>query len=225
LAGFQAGVQYVPDEARGNPGRGSNQHVWSYGVKWDSEHFYASLHQEQKYDFFGASSNIPDATIANVTAAQVTAGTPGNIRSRDSATRASGEFRFLGSQRIVLDIARLHYVETGQVATGRFQEYKKPNWAIGWDGGFGPWRFATQYVHAGSGTCQLTGGVDCSVSGLDGRLITVGARYRFDRQTFVYLIGARLQNGTSAAMSNVASLSANRGEDVNAMALGVSYSF
>jgi predicted porin len=219
FGGVQAGVQYGPDEIRGDPGRGINASLWSYGVKWDSEHFYASVQQEVHNDAFGASSNIPDATIAN----SILPGS--NTRSRDNATRFSGEVRFLGSQRIVLDVSRLHYVESGQTAIGRFQEYKKPTWAIGWDGGFGAWRFATQYVHAGSGTCQLTGGVNCDVTGLDGRLITVGARYRFDRQTFVYLIGAALQNVASSKFDNWATSDPNRGEDVKQVAVGISYSF
>jgi len=220
FAGFQAGVQYMPDELRGEPGRGINANLWSYGVKWDSERFYASVQHEIHNDFFGASANIPNAAVANSTAAT------GNTRSRDSATRFSTEVRFLGSQRIVFDIARLHYVETGQTgASGKFQEYKKPNWAIGWDGGFGAWRVATQFIRAGSGTCQLTGGVDCSTRGLQSTLITLGARYRFDRQTFVYAIAARLQNGPSARMDNWANSTPNRGEDVKQFALGINYSF
>lgn len=219
FGGFQAGIQYMPDEARGNPARGINAHIWSYGVKYDSQLFYVSLHQEQKWDFFGASTNIPAGdTIANSTSAS------GNTRSRDVATRLSGELRFSG-QRIVGDIARLHYNETGQTATGRFMEYKKTNWAIGYDINVGAWGFATQYIRAGSGTCELTGGVDCSTTGMQSSMWTLGTRYRFDRQTFLYLIGARLQNGPSAAMSNLANFTANRGEDTKAAAVGISYSF
>ncbi|HUQ25211.1 MAG TPA: porin [Burkholderiales bacterium] len=219
FGGFQAGIQYMPDETRGDPGRGINTNGWSYGVKWDSQMFYASIHQEIHNDAFGASANIPDATIANSTAAG------GNTRSRDMATRVSGEIRLGASHRIVGDIARLHYSETGQVATGRFQDYKKPTWAIGYDAGVGAWRFATQYIRAGSGTCQLTGGVDCSTTGLDAWMWTLGARYRFDRQTFVYVIAAKLANGNSARMDNWAASSPNRGEDVKQAAIGVSYSF
>src|SRR6185503_4075262 len=159
FAGFQAGVQYMPDEARGDPGRAINVNGWSYGVKWDSQMFYASIHQEIHNDAFGASTNIADATIANSTSAA------GPTHSRDMATRASGEVRF-ANQRIVVDIARLHYTETGQTGAGKFLEYKKPNWAVGYDINIGPWGFATQYVRAGSGTCQLTGGVDFSTAGL-----------------------------------------------------------
>jgi len=50
--------------------------------------------------------------------------------------------------------------------------------------------------------------------------------YRFDRQTFVYAIAAKLANGASARHDNWASIATpNRGEDVKQFAVGVSYSF
>jgi predicted porin len=224
FGGFQAGMTYGPDELKGDPGRGSNANLWSFGVKYDSQMFYASLQHEIHNDFFGASRNIADATIANVTAANITAGTPGTVHSRDTATRASGEIRFSG-QRIVVDFAKLTYRETGQTGNGKFQEYKKPNWAIGYQIDVGPWGGAIQYVHAGTGTCQLTGGVDCSTRGLDSKMISIGGRYRFDRQTFVYVIVNRLNNGASAQHDNWAASTPNRGEDLSQAAIGISYSF
>jgi predicted porin len=224
FGGFQAGLTYGPDELKGDPGRGSNANLWSFGAKYDSQMFYASLQHEIHNDFFGASANIPDATIANVTAGNITGGTPGTVHSRDTATRASGEIRFSG-QRIVVDVARLTYRESGQIGTGKFEEYKKPNWAIGYQIDVGPWGGAIQYVHAGSGQCELTGGVTCSTRGLDASMVSIGGRYRFDRQTFAYLIMNRLNNGPSARMDNWAASSPNRGEDVSQVALGISYSF
>jgi predicted porin len=221
FAGFQAGLQYGPDEARGAPGTGLNRTLWSTGVKWDSQMFYASLQHEIHNDAFGATLNIPDATITN---------TGANARSRDTATRASGEVRFSGpfAGRVVADVARLHYQETGQVGNGRFQEYKKVNWALGAELGTGPWRFATQYVRAGAGNCTLTGTgtiADCNTSGLQAWMISLGARYRFDRQTFVYVIANKLSNGPSARMDNWANGTPNRGEDMKQAAVGLSYSF
>jgi hypothetical protein len=183
--------------------------------------FYASVQQEIHNDFMGATSNITDTSITN---------TGANARSRDMATRASGEVRFSGplAGRIVADLSRLHYVESGQVGDGRFLEYKKVNWALGGEVGTGPWRFATQYIRAGSGNCQLTGTgaiASCNTSGLQSSMVTLGARYRFDRQTFVYVIGAKLTNGASAAMDNWANSNVNRGEDVKQAAVGISYSF
>jgi predicted porin len=220
FGGFQAGIQYGPDEAKGDPGRTINANLLSYGVKWDSERFYISLHQEIHNDFFGASLNIPDATVANPTGAGTAAS------SKDTATRLSAEFRFFGSQRIVADIAFLEYKESGQVGAGRFAKYEKVNWAIGWDGQIGGnWRGAVQYLQAGEGDCERTGGVACTTNGLGATMITAGVRYRFDRQTFIYFIGALLENDDSARMDNWANGSPNRGADPLQFAIGVSYSF
>ena len=231
FAGFQAGVQYAPDETRGDPGQGLNRNLWSYGVKYDSQMFYASVHQEIHNDLFGGSANVCQQGVTGTTTANGACSAAGALtpaagaHSRDQATRFSGEVRFLGSQRVVLDIARLHYTETGQTGAGKFERYRKVNWAVGYDVGVGAWRFATQYIRAGSGYCQLTGGVDCSTSGLQSWMWTFGTRYRFDRQTFVYAIAAKLSNGPSARMDNWAASSPNRGEDVKQAAIGISYSF
>jgi predicted porin len=218
FANITAGVMYGPDETRSGS---RNATLWSYGVKWDTERFYASVHQEIHNDFFGGSSNVGLASLSNSNPADP------NSHSRDMATRASGEVRF-AQQRIVLDVARLTYNEFGQtVATPRFETYKHTNWAIGWDGGFGgPWRFATQFIRAGSGTCSLTGTAPagCTTTGLQATLLTAGARYRFDRQTFVYLIAARLNNGPSALYNNSNPTPA-RGGDTTNLAAGISYSF
>jgi predicted porin len=218
--GFQAGIQYGPDEAKGDPGRTINANLLSYGVKWDTERFYVSLHQERHNDFFGGSNNIPDAAVANPTGAGTAA------KSRDTATRLSAEWRIGGTMRIVGDIAFLEYKESGQVGNGRFAKYEKTNWAIGWDGQIGgAWRAAVQYLKAGEGDCERTGGVACTTTGLGATMITAGVRYRFDRQTFVYLIGAKLTNEESARMDNWANGSPNRGADPLQFALGISYSF
>jgi predicted porin len=220
FGGFQAGVQYGPDEAKGDPGRTIDANLWSYGVKWESERFYVSLHQERHNDFFGASNNIPDATVANPTGPTTAAS------SKDTATRLSAEWRIGGTMRFVADIAYLEYKESGQVGAGRFAKYEKVNWAIGWDGQIGgAWRAAVQYLMAGEGDCERTGGVACTTTGLESTMITAGVRYRFDRQTFIYFIGAQLMNDEAARMDNWANGSPSRGADPLQFALGISYTF
>jgi len=71
---------------------------------------------------------------------------------------------------------------------------------------------------------SLTSGT-CSTAGLGAKLWTVGARWRFDRQTFVYAIGATLRNGVSASYNNNSSSALLPGSDTKNFALGVSYSF
>jgi predicted porin len=214
--GFQAGFQYGPDEAAA-AGSNFSASLFSYGVKYDTERFYVSLHQERKNDHFGASVNIPVAALRNNTDATAS--------STDTATRLSAEFRFMGTQRIVLDIAKLLYKETGTAAGTKFREYDKTNWAIGWDGGFGPWRFATQYVLAGEGDCKFSDATACTTTGLEASLWTIGARYRFDRQTFLYAIMGLLRQDASAQHDNWQNGTPPRGSDNTQAAVGISYTF
>jgi len=210
FAGFTGGVMYGPAEDK----TGSrNSNLWSYGVKWDSERFYVSVHQEKHQDFFGLSTNIANTTIRNTN--------PG-AHSDDKATRLSAEFR-LPTMRFVFDVAKLKYEENGQLAGPHVASYEHTNWGIGWDGGFGPWRLATQYLRAGEGSCSLTSG-SCSTTGLGAKMWTAGVRYRFDRQTFVYAIYAKLNNGESAAFNN-GQPTINIGNDTTNFALGISYTF
>ncbi|HTM60613.1 MAG TPA: porin [Burkholderiales bacterium] len=217
FARFTAGVMYGPDEAKTSS---RNANLWSYGIKYDTERFYASVHQEKHYDFFGLSSSITNAALKN----------NGNAASHstDTATRFSAEYRW-GSGRVTFDIAKLEYEETDPVLTAanpvRAAKYEHTNSAIGIDWGFGPWRFAGQYIIAGEGTCTLTGSAACSTAGLQAKQYTAGVRYRFDRQTFVYAIYAHLDNGVSSAYNNNSNIGLNMGTDSDNVALGVSYSF
>ena len=232
-AGVKAGFQYSPDEQRGNSDRGINANLYSFGVKWNSGPVYLSAQHEIHNDFFGASINLGAAGLRNgVTSSSssglTTAGqfTPdAGAHSKDRATRATAEYR-IGTHRIVGDIARLEYKESAAVAGTRFQSYKKTNWDIGWDARWTPtWRTAIQYVQAGAGTCTLTGGADCSTSGLRGRMLNAGVAYSFDRQTFLYFIAGRLWNDASARYDNWQPGDPQRGADITQAAIGMSYTF
>jgi len=217
FAGFTAGIMYGPDEAKTSS---RNANLWSYGVKYDTEKFYVSVHQEKHYDFFGLSASIANANLRN-------SGNP-TSHSTDTATRFSAEYR-VRNGRITFDIAKLEYDETDPVLTAanpvRAKNYEHTNMAVGLEWGTGPWRFAGQVVKAGEGTCALTSGASCSTAGLGAQMYTVGTRYRFDRQTFVYAIYAKLKNGDSAAYNNSSPVAPNIGTDIDQFALGVSYSF
>lgn len=217
--GLTFGYQYSPDEGRDTQGTGTpgfkDASLHSYGVKWDSEKLYLSVHGERHNDFYGGSANVATALRNNTTA---------GAHSKDTAVRFSAEWRFIENQRITFDIARMKWSESGQAAGARFVDYQHTNWAVGYDAGFGAWRFATQYVRAGQGSCRITT-IDCSATGLQSYMITAGTRYRFDRQTFVYLIGAKVNNGPSAAYDNWAPADPARGADTLQAAIGLSYTF
>ena len=220
-AGVKAGFQYSPDENKGNavtpPAPELNKNLFSYGVKWNSGPVYLSIQHELHNDLFGGSVNIPVASLKNDTTA--------GAHSKDTATRLTAEYR-IGGHRIVGDIARLEYKETGQAAGTKFERYQKTNWDIGWDARWtDTWRTAIQYVVAGAGTCTLTNNAACSTDGLRGTMLNVGVAYAFDRQTFLYAIAGRLWNGRSSLYDNWANADPQRGADITQAAIGMSYSF
>jgi predicted porin len=217
FSGARAGFQYSPDETKGNASNNLNQNLYSYGVKWDSGPFYLSVQQERHNDRFGASKNIPVASLKNDTTA--------GAHSKDTGTRFSAQYR-MGGHRFTADIARLEYKESGQAAGTKFESYRKTNWALGWDARWGgPWRTAIQYVVGGEGSCTLTGGTACNTTGLKGTMLNFGVAYSLDAQTFLYLIAGRLTNGKSSLYDNWAAGDPQRGANITQAALGISYTF
>src|SRR5205085_445664 len=95
-----------------------NAHLWSYGIKYDSERFYGSVHQEKHYDFFGLSTSINNTSLRDgATAANGTFTSALGSHSTDTATRFSAEYRW-GSGRVTFDVAKLEYEETDPILTG-----------------------------------------------------------------------------------------------------------
>jgi len=224
---FQIGIQYAPDETKGNPGNPLNKQWWSYGIKYEAERFYVSVHQEKRDDFFGGSATangvgVPNATISNNVPTPLT----GSERSKDTATRLSGAFKITPNHRITGDIARLEYKESGQAAAGRFEKLEKTNFAVGWEARWGgPFRTGVSYVKVNEGNCSLSGGVACSTSGTDGNQVNLGAAYDFSKRTFIYAIAAKLTASESAQFDNSANTTPARGADTTQFAIGMSTSF
>jgi len=214
--GFQAGLQYSPDETKNDvPSTGLNKELWSMGVKWESGPLYLSAQYERHKDFFGGSNNI-SGLLSNI-------GTT-DARSKDTAMRFSAAYRF-GNHRVAGDIARLKYEESGQAAGNKFVSYEHTNWAISFESSWGgPWRTAIEYVSGGEGTCKLTI-LACSTTGLKGALFGGGVAYDLDKQTFLYALAAQLKNDPSAIYSNWAASKPARGADITQIALGMAYRF
>lgn len=215
---FTLGIQHSPDETKGNPGENRDQKLLSYGVKYDSERFYVSVHHERHSDFFGGSRNA--TAVANPTGAGTGAS------SRDTGTRLSGAIKLGRDHTITGDIARLEYKESGQAAAGLFEKYERTNWAIGWEARWGgPWRTGIQYVRMNEGKCSLSGGVSCSTNGLDGSHLSLGTAYDLSKRTFLFALFSRLSNGESALFDNWANGTPARGADTTQFGVGVQHRF
>src|SRR5437773_2495545 len=155
--GFQAGLQYSPDETKSDVGNTLNKELWSMGVKWESGPLYLSAQYERHKDFFGGSFNVgASANLVTDATTGVKSPAPG-AHSKDTGMRFSAAYKF-GNHRVAGDIARLKYEESGQVAApSRFVSYEHTNWAISFESSWGgPWRTAIEYVSGGEGTCKVT---------------------------------------------------------------------
>jgi len=213
--GFQAGLQYSPDETKSDVGNTLNKDLWSMGVKWESGPLYLSAQYERHKDFFGGSSNV-SSDLSNIGAA--------GAHSKDTGMRFSAAYKF-GNHRVAGDIARLKYEESGQAAGTKFVSYEHTNWAISFESSWGgPWRTAIEWVRGSQGTCSVTIG-DCSTAGLKSDLYGVGVAYDLDKQTFLYVLAAQLTNGPSAIYSNWNNSKPARGADITQVAVGLQYRF
>src|SRR3989442_7222924 len=94
--GFQAGLQYSPDETKSDVGNTLNKELWSMGVKWESGPLYLSAQYERHKDFFGGSFNVGASSLANLVSDPITnvkSPAPG-AHSKDTAMRFSAAYRF-----------------------------------------------------------------------------------------------------------------------------------
>ncbi|HYX67171.1 MAG TPA: porin [Burkholderiales bacterium] len=224
FSGFQAGLQYAPDETKNDVGNTLNADLWSTGVKYEAGPLYLSAQYELHRDRFGGSSNVGASALRNGTGSGSSFVAAAGAHSRDTGMRLSASYKF-GNHTVGGDLARLKYSETGQAAGAKFKEYEHVTWAISVESKWGgPWRTAIEWVHGSEGSCKLTVG-DCSTTGLTGDLIGGGVAYDLDKQTFLYALVAELKNGDSARYDNCAASSPARGADVTQAALGMAYRF
>jgi predicted porin len=215
FGGFQAAIQYSPDEAKGNPGSGDlNTNLWSFGVKYEAGPLYVSVQHERHNDWLEGSASSAVGTTGT------------DPSSKDTGTRLSVGFSLTPQHRLTADISRLELKESGQGGPGEFESFKRTTWDIGWTARWGgPWRTALSYARAGEGDCSLSGGVDCSTDGLEASQVNLVGAYDLSKRTFIYAAFTRLSMGDSARYDNWTNGTPPRGSDVTQMSLGVTHSF
>jgi predicted porin len=230
IGGLQFLGSWGKDEFKGNPGRGVNSLLNSYALTYEMGPGYVALGREIHHDFFGGSKSFaPVRNVAFDADGNLIAASVDDVRSRDSATRLSGMFKFRDT-RVSLDLAQLEARETGNIATGNFKSYKNKRMSLVLEQKFGPWTGGFSFVTSDEGSCTLEGGGNCSTAGLDGRVVNLGARYSFSGRTQAFLIFSQLKNGQSASHDTTAinpsgGSAPEQGEDVRAVGIGVNHGF
>jgi predicted porin len=218
---FQALVGYSLGEVAGD---NKERSAISTGVKYEAGPLYLAVAYEQHNDYFGGSRNSPTAGMRNTTG---TTGAAYVIRpgaeSKDTAVRFTAQYKLTSNTRVEANFAQTELDET-PTAAGRFANYKHNSWTLAGEHKMGPWTLAAAYGQAGAGSCSLGGGVACSTSGLDGKMLNLGAGYSFSKRTMLYGMVTQMRNGHSA-MYNNGPEDITPGQDIRQIALGISHTF
>jgi predicted porin len=212
FGGLQALLQYSPDEAKTAT---RNANLVSAGIKYESGPIYLALAHEIHNDTFGGSNSSP-AALSNVANQAAT--------SKDTGTRATVQYKFTPDTRAEINVAQLRYKETGGLA-GRFESYKHNAYHIGVEHRIGAVMLAAAYSVANAGTCTLIGGLPCTTTGLDGKMLNLGAGYYFSKRTSLFALFSKLINGNGARYNSLVSGNPDTGADITQLAVGIQHNF
>ncbi len=221
FGGLQFHVMYGPDESRtGN----LDADLWSAGVEYKRGPIEVALAHEIHNDFFAGSNAL--RTNGLTALANPVNGT-GSAHSKDTGTRLTVLYR-VGGARISANIATIEFSESGGAA-GTFENYKNNRWSLTWEQRWSPapWRTTVAYGSSSAGSCSRVGAA-CTTSGLDGTMLTLGTDYSFSKRTALFLLYARINNGSAALYRNLANVSSSQipvGADIIQYAVGIRHSF
>jgi len=223
MGGFTVMLEYSPDESRtaaNGFSSGLNVYLRDIGVKFEQGPLYVALANEFHHDFFGASTSSTQTAFTNVPNANDTQG----FHSKDTATRLTAMYKLPSDTTVSIDVAQMEYKEEGG-AVNHFDTYKHKAVALVASQKLGNITLAANYVTADKGTCTLVGGTSCDTSGLDGKMMSLGAAYAFSKRTSVYAIYSKITNGENAQFNNTLNSTVNPGVDPQEFGIGITVSF
>jgi predicted porin len=120
--------------------------------------------------------------------------------------------------RLRMDVSKLEYTEEA-VTNGKFTNYNN-NWQITGEYAVTPQvTVGGNYGVSGAGTCTLPN-VVCSTDGLGGTLVSLGARYDFDKTIGLFALYGMNTNNSSGQLG-----SGNIGGNVTNAAAGIQIKF
>ncbi len=210
MAGFQAGLSYRPDS---NKTAAQDQSLTAMALRWSQGAYYAAVQNEVHNDYHTFSGYA----VATLAAANVY--NLGTARSKDTATRMTFGYKN-GPFQLGADFARLEYTEAAS-ATGKFSAYNTNTWQVSGDYALSPsWNLAANYASGAAGSCTLLGGAACSTTGQGGTLLSLGAKYSYDKNIGIFAMYGR--NKANASASYASSLT---GASTTNLGLGVLIKF
>lgn len=188
----------------------------STGVKYENGPIYAAVAYERHNDLFGGSKNVATAlkNDSNLLA-----------NSRDSAVRATLQYKVTKDTRAEVNLVGVKYEETGGAA-GKFAEYKHNAWSVAVEHKAAEnVTLVASYGQSTAGSCALVGSLPCTTSGLEGKMLNLGAGYYFSKRTLLFALASYMRNGAAATYSNLNDGKPLPGQDIKTFGFGLSHSF
>lgn len=192
-----------------------NPNLWSTALTYQNKGgLELALAHEIHNDFFGGSKNTSQGNDATVGA-----------HSRDTATRATAGYKF-GNTKVQLNLINYKLSESGPLAAGKFESYKKNAYTLNVQQKFGKLTAQASYANSAAGSCSLVGGVACTTQGLEANQLNLGVMYDLPELS-LFALYSRINNGASAKFDTREndSVALEPGTDLNQLAVGVMFRF
>ena len=214
-SGVEVGVSLRPDPIKTAT---TDASLYAFGARWSNAKYYVGLAQEVHNDYRTVSGTNA-ADIAGTGATSTIYSVGANTRSKDTATRLSVGYT-AEKFRLGADVSSLKYTEDATIANN-FTSYETTGWQVTGEYTVNPQvTVGANYGQNAAGSCSLLGGSTCSTNGLGGSMMSLGARYDYDKN-----IGFFALYGQSMVNSGAVLASGNIGGNVTNVALGLQVKF
>ena len=166
----------------------------SVGVNWSNATYYVGLAQETHKDYL-------------------------TVGGKDTANRLSLGYK-AGKVRLGADMASLSYNKPSTTVSN----YKTTAWQVTGEYALTEqWVVAANYAKGNAGSCTLVSNADCATDGLGGNIVSLGARYNYDKDIGIFMLyGKKNANANASYNKSAATM---YGGSLTDMSVGVQFKF
>jgi hypothetical protein len=175
-------------------GATTTKELSSAGVKWSNKTYYVGLAQETHKNYLTAGGE-------------------------DTANRLSFGYT-AGKLRVGADLSSLDYNKPSATVSN----YKTTTWQVtGQYAIDSKWVVAANYAKGNAGSCALVSGAACTTDGLGGSMVSLGARYDYDKDIGIFMLyGKKNANANASYNKSAATM---YGGTLTDLAVGVQFKF
>jgi hypothetical protein len=175
-------------------GKATTKKLSSVGANWSNKTYYVGLAQETHNDYL-------------------------TVGGKDTANRLSLGYT-AGKLRVGMDFASLEYNKPSSSVSN----YKTTTWQV--TGQYAltkQWTVAANYAKGNAGSCTLVSGAACTTDGLGGDMMSLGARYDYDKDIGIFMLyGKKNANANASYNKSAATM---YGGTLTDLAVGVQFKF